>query len=92
MREIEVNALGPDQFGVQVREGGTTTSHRVTVPDDLVNDLQLGTVDRSQVVEESFAFLLEREPATSILRQFSLHDISRYFPEYAEELQRRLRR
>jgi hypothetical protein len=89
--EIEVNALGPGQFGVQVREGHTTTSHRVTVPDDLVDDLQLGGVDPSQLVEESFVFLLEREPGTAILRQFSLRDISRYFPEYTEELQRRLR-
>jgi hypothetical protein len=42
------------------------------------------------VVRESFHFLLEREPATSILRQFSLSDISRYFPEYPSELERRL--
>jgi hypothetical protein len=89
--EIEVNALGPGEFGVQVREGDTTTSHRVTVPDDMADDLHLGAVDPSQLVEVSFAFLLEREPGTAILRQFSLRDISRYFPEYAEELQRRLR-
>ena len=86
-----MNALGSGQFGVQVREGDTTTSHRVTVPDDLVADLQLGSVEPSQLVEESFVFLLEREPGTAILRQFSLRDISRYFPEYTEELQRRLR-
>jgi len=29
-------------------------------------------------VRQPFRFLLEREPATSILRQFSLSDISRY--------------
>ena len=63
----------------------------MTVPDDLVADLQLGSVEPSQLVEESFVFLLEREPGTAILRQFSLRDISRYFPEYTEELQRRLR-
>ena len=46
--------------------------------------------DLERVVRESFRFLLEREPATSILRQFSLSDISRYFPEYPSELERRL--
>jgi hypothetical protein len=46
--------------------------------------------DLERVVRESFRFLLEREPATSILRQFSLSDISRYFPEYPSELARRL--
>jgi hypothetical protein len=90
VNEIEVNALGPGQFGVQVREGDTRTSHRVTVPEGMVDDLHLGAVDPSQLVQASFAFLLEREPGTAILRQFSLSDISRYFPEYAEELQRRL--
>jgi hypothetical protein len=42
------------------------------------------------VVRESFAFLLEREPNTSILGEFSLDVISRYFPEYSQELPRRL--
>jgi hypothetical protein len=42
------------------------------------------------VVRESFRFLLEREPASSILRRFSLGDIARYFPEYPSELERRL--
>ncbi len=92
MTEIDVNGMGTNEFGVQLREGDTTTSHRVTVPGDLIADLQLGDIDQSAIVQESFAFLLEREPATSILRQFSLRDISRYFPEYPDELQRRLRR
>src|SRR5439155_312918 len=34
------------------------------------------------LVRRSFVFLLEREPATSILRTFDLSVISRYFPEY----------
>jgi hypothetical protein len=32
--------------------------------------------------EASFEFLLEREPASSILSQFALPVIERYFPEY----------
>lgn len=31
-------------------------------------------------------FLLDREPATSILPRFSLDVIGRYFPEYPAEL------
>jgi hypothetical protein len=34
------------------------------------------------LVERSFTFLLEREPPSSILREFQLPDIERYFPEY----------
>jgi len=90
MADIDITAMGERQFGVQVREGDTTTSHRVTVPGDLLDDLMLVDADPSLVVKESFAFLLEREPATSIQRQFSLWDIGRYFPEYPDELRRRL--
>ena len=39
---------------------------------------------------ESIAFLLEREPASSILPEFSLDVIPNYFPEYKEELPGRL--
>ena len=41
-------------------------------------------------MQESFAFLLEREPASSILGQFELTVIGRYFPEYEQEIRRRL--
>ena len=37
----------------------------------------------------SLAFLLEREPPTSILRRFGLEVIGTYFPEYPGEMRRR---
>ncbi len=85
-----MSPMGPHQFGVQVTEGDTTTSHQVTVPESLLDDLNLVDVDEERVVRESFEFLLEREPATSIQKEFSLDVISRFFPEYSEELSRRL--
>lgn len=36
------------------------------------------------LVERSFTFLLEREPPSSILHEFRLAEIERYFPEYPE--------
>ena len=42
------------------------------------------------LVEASFAFLLERETKESILREFDLPVIGRYFPEYEPEIGRRL--
>ena len=35
-----------------------------------------------RLLEASFEFLLEREPASSILSRFALPEIERYFPEY----------
>jgi len=90
MSEIVVNPMGPGEYGVQVVEGDVTTSHRVRVPPGMVEDLGLGDVDADVLVRESFEFLLEREPATSILREFALDDIARYFGDYYEELPRRV--
>ena len=40
-------------------------------------------------MRQSFAFLLEREPAGSILPRFDLTVIGRYFPEWREEMRSR---
>lgn len=90
MSEVEVTPMGPGEYGVQVREGDVETSHKVTVPASLVDELQVADGEEENLVRESFAFLLEREPATSILREFALPTISDYFPEYLDELRSRL--
>lgn len=90
MTEIEITPMEEDTYGVQVREGDTTSSHRVRIPERLVDDLQLGDQDGERLIRESFEFLLEREPATSILREFSLEQIGDYFPEYPDEIRHRL--
>jgi hypothetical protein len=56
----------------------------------MLDELDLGRVEAEDVVRESFRFLLEREPSTSILPEFSLDDIGRYFPDYFQELPKRL--
>lgn len=56
----------------------------------MLDELDLGEVKAEDVVRESFAFLLEREPSTSILPEFSLDEIGRFFPEYFQELPKRL--
>ncbi len=56
----------------------------------MVDELDLGAVEPAELVRESIEFLLEREPSTSILPEFSLDEISSYFPEYTDELTARL--
>jgi hypothetical protein len=89
--EITVRPLDDHTFGVELREGETTTDHKVTVPPGMVDDLGLGDVDPELLVRESMAFLLEREPPTSVLREFALSDIQEYFDEYYDELTTRVR-
>jgi hypothetical protein len=82
--------MEPGHFGVQVTEGDVTTSHRVSVRDGLVDDVFAGAVDAETLVRESFEFLLEREPATSIREQFALDDIAAYYGTYFDEMKTRL--
>jgi len=58
--------------------------HAVTVTRDNVGRWAAGDElgDVADLVRRSFEFLLEREPATSILGSFQLSVIQRYFPEY----------
>jgi len=81
-----------DGWRCTVTVGGdpAATTHRVRVA---AEDLKrLGGPDASvqRLVEASFGFLLEREPRESILREFDLPLIGRYFPGYEGEIRRRL--
>jgi hypothetical protein len=49
-----------------------------------------GFRDIDRLVQETFRFLLEREPRSSILARFDLPVVERYFPEYPSEIRRRL--
>ena len=85
---ISVTAAGPGRYRVEVTGGHRTTSHTVEVGRQTVSDLAW-TGSEADLLVESFLFLLEREPQTSILGAFDLEVIGRYFPEYPEEIGRR---
>ncbi len=76
---------------VRVRDDGETR-HRVRVSGAELARLAPGASDPTELVRASFEFLLEREPKESILREFDLGVIARYFPEYERTLRERVRR
>jgi len=67
-------------------DGRVTTTHRVRV--SAAERQRYGGGDVADLVQRSFAFMLAREANTSILREFDLSTIERYFPEYAREIRR----
>lgn len=75
---------------IAVDHDGQKTAHTVTVTADDVARYAQGRDARAveHLVERSFAFLLEREPAASILREFDLSVIRRYFPEFDQTFMR----
>jgi hypothetical protein len=99
---IEILDMGPHDFVVTVNHGHQQTRHRVTVPQGLLDDIGLARAvedadnekglreTEERLVRESFAFLLEREPPTSIMHEFGLDVIGRFFPEYVPAMRTRL--
>lgn len=87
MTQLTVTQQADGTFHVETPAG---TSHQVSVPAGFPAGLGCGHVAPEELVRASFEFLLEHEPATSILREFSLDVISRYFPGYPAEISARL--
>ena len=77
-------------FQVTVEEGSSQTRHQVTLSKAYYVRLTGGNVSPEQLVQESFHFLLEREPKESILGSFDLSAISNYFPAYEGVIKKRL--
>lgn len=75
---------------VRVREGPFATEHRVTVSPAELARLDPAAAGPERLVRAAFAFLLEREPASSILRAFDLPVIGRYFPGWEADVRGRL--
>ncbi|HXJ16771.1 MAG TPA: hypothetical protein VNM68_06190 [Candidatus Polarisedimenticolia bacterium] len=88
--KIEVQDVGSGQFDVRVIERGSQSSHRVTLKPEDYQRLTGGKVKTQELVRRSFEFLLENESKESILGQFDLNVIGRYFPNFEREIKRRI--
>jgi len=86
---ISVTHLDGEQWQVTV-QAGVTTQHLVRIAQADLDRFGAGR-SAEDLLRESFRFLLEREPNTSILSSFDLAVITRYFPEYETEMRRRMR-
>lgn len=76
---------------VRVTESGASTEHRVHITRADYGRLAAGTdATPDDLVRASFEFLLQREPKESIMREFDITVIARYFPEYEREIAHRL--
>jgi hypothetical protein len=89
---IRVEPSSPGRFQVTVTEGGSQTNHAVSLKAAYYEKLTGKQISEEALIEQSFRFLLERESKESILREFDLPLIGRYFPEYESETRKRLAR
>ena len=90
MSEIQIKLAGEGsgatRFHVTVREGDSSSDHVVTVTDGDYRRMGEGYDSYEDFVRVTFEFLLQREPKESILSQFDVSVIPRYFPEYEHEV------
>ena len=90
MANIEVVAARGDTermtFDVTVREGRSETHHDVTLARADLERLARPGEPPERFLRRCFEFLLAREPKESILGRFDVSVISRYFPEFEDEI------
>jgi hypothetical protein len=85
MTTIDIRPLDHEQFEVTIDEGSTSSMHVVTATEKQVS-LLCEDCDPEHVVEASIRFLLDREPKESIMNQFDLDVIARFFPDYGSKI------
>lgn len=88
---ITVGAAERDRDRLRYHVTVDSRRFQVTVHDEEAATLAPG-VDPGRLIEESFRFLLDHEPVTSILPSFDLSVIEGYFPGYRREITARLQR
>jgi len=86
MEKISVNRVTDSKFRVIVKGNKDATEHLVTLDDKYWKELTEAHVKQEILIKKSFEFLLERESASSILSEFNLSLIEKYFPEYPQKI------
>ena len=83
--KLSIKEISDSTFKVIISDE-KETSHLVSVSDDFLNKFTKNKITKKKLIELSFNFLLEREKNSSILREFQLQEISKYFPEYFDSV------
>lgn len=87
---IEVEKIQADTFLVTIKSNTVESKHTVHIDRSNLDLLGLENSFMSEILVKSFEFLLDREPASAILPEFTLADVERYFPEFPAEIKRQL--
>lgn len=84
---IFIKELSDNKFEITVNKK-LTTKHTVLLTDEYYDILTKKKISKKKLLEYSFYFLLDKESNTSILSSFELSIISKYFPEYENEIKK----
>ena len=84
---IFIRELLDNKFEITVKKR-IITKHIVILTNEYHDSVTKKKISKKKLLEYSFQFLMKREPNTSILSFFELNIISKYFPEYEEEIKK----
>ena len=84
---IFIKELSDNKFEIIVKQK-LITKHTVLLTDEYYDILTKKKISKKKLLEYSFHFLLNRETNTSILSSFDLNIISKYFPEFENEIKK----
>ena len=83
--EIKITPISKELYKVKV-SGKTETIHSVSITDLDYENFTGGRKPKEQLVLFAFEFLLKREENTSILREFAICNVNKFFPEFEKEV------
>ena len=94
MAQINIQNTATNPYGwtftVSIQEDNGATKHSVTVAKDYYEKLTGGKITPEELVKFSFDFLLAHEPKESIMSQFGLQLIQKYFADYENSIKFKL--
>lgn len=90
MFTINLDVATEDQdgwvFDVEVDESDSASRHTVSLTRETFKRLARSSEEPADFLRRAVEFLLKRESKESILSSFDVEDITRYFPEFEEEI------
>lgn len=94
MWKIRINKEKEDinswTYNVSVGTDSLTYEYKVTLNKTYYEEITNEKISPLLLVEQSFFFLLDQEPPSSILRDFNIKEIKSYFPEYESTIRNML--
>ena len=83
--DIKITPISEEVYRVQV-SGRTETMHSVSMTNLDYERFTGGRKPKEQLILFAFEFLLKREENTSILREFAICNVNKFFPEFEKEV------
>lgn len=74
------------EFLVEIVDEESKAEFKITLDKEYWEKLTNAVHIPEELIRKSVEFLLQREPKESILKEFNLREIGKYFPEYEKEI------